>query len=130
VASIDVPPWVALGGDVPAELVRLAERCRAADGGMPLAPSPGFLRRRWAAPGGGRWRPSSANGRRTRPDGVVPAARGRGLGGALVCEALARMAADGSPEAWLNVNVNNPGAAALYRRLGFADAGRRARYRR
>ena len=28
----------------------------------------------------------------------------------------------------LNVNVNNPGAAALYRRLGFTHAGRRARY--
>ncbi|WP_433302814.1 GNAT family N-acetyltransferase [Actinoplanes sp. CA-030573] len=60
--------------------------------------------------------------------GVLPAVRGRGLGAALVCESLARMAADGATEAWLNVNVNNPGAAALYRRLGFADRGRRARY--
>jgi len=29
----------------------------------------------------------------------------------------------------LNVNVNNPHAAALYRRLGFTEVGRRARYR-
>jgi GNAT superfamily N-acetyltransferase len=62
--------------------------------------------------------------------GVRPQARGRGIGAALICESLRRMAADGATEAWLDVNVNNPGAAALYRRLGFADAGRRARFRR
>jgi ribosomal protein S18 acetylase RimI-like enzyme len=60
--------------------------------------------------------------------GVVPGARRRGLARALVTEALRRMTAAGEPEAWLNVNVNNPGAAALYRRLGFADRGQRARY--
>lgn len=62
--------------------------------------------------------------------GVVPAARGRGLGAALVREALSRMVTAGGAQAWLTVNVDNPGAAALYRRLGFADAGRRARYER
>jgi mycothiol synthase len=61
--------------------------------------------------------------------GVVPAARGRGLGAALVGEALIRMRADGQTHAWLNVSVDNP-AAALYRRIGFAVEGRRARYRR
>jgi mycothiol synthase len=61
--------------------------------------------------------------------GVAPAARRRGLGRALVTEALRRMAADGEPEAWLNVNVNNPGAARLYRDIGFTDRGRRARFR-
>ncbi|MFI5894845.1 GNAT family N-acetyltransferase [Actinoplanes sp. NPDC051513] len=60
--------------------------------------------------------------------GVAPQARGRGIGAALMRESLARMAADGAGEAWLNVNVNNPGAAGLYRRLGFADRGRRSRY--
>lgn len=60
--------------------------------------------------------------------GVVPAARRRGLARALVTEALGRMAADGEPEAWLTVNVNNPGAARLYRDLGFLPRGRRARY--
>ena len=60
--------------------------------------------------------------------GVVPAARGRGLGGALVCEALGRMRAAGRVEAWLDVNVDNP-AARLYRRLGFRGMGRRGRFR-
>jgi mycothiol synthase len=60
--------------------------------------------------------------------GVAPAGRGRGLGAALIRESLGRMAADGGSEAWLNVNVNNPRAAGLYRRLGFAERGRRARY--
>jgi ribosomal protein S18 acetylase RimI-like enzyme len=61
--------------------------------------------------------------------GVLPEARGRGIGAALVGEALCRMRADGATFAWLNVNVDNP-AAALYRRLGFVDRGRRARYQR
>jgi GNAT superfamily N-acetyltransferase len=61
--------------------------------------------------------------------GVVPAARGMGLGAALVGEALRRMRAEGATEAWLDVNVDNP-ASRLYRRLGFVDRGRRARYRR
>ncbi|WP_106126670.1 GNAT family N-acetyltransferase [Pseudosporangium ferrugineum] len=60
--------------------------------------------------------------------GVVPAARGSGLGAALVTEALRRMRDDGAGEAWLDVNVDNP-AARLYRRLGFVDKGRRARFR-
>jgi mycothiol synthase len=61
--------------------------------------------------------------------GVVPAARGRGIGAALIGEALARMRADGEAQAWLTVNADNP-AAALYRRLGFATEGHRARYQR
>jgi mycothiol synthase len=60
--------------------------------------------------------------------GVVPAARGRGLGAALVAEAVRLMRAGSQTVITLNVNVNNPHAAALYRRLGFALAGRRARY--
>ncbi|MEV8507806.1 GNAT family N-acetyltransferase [Actinoplanes sp. NPDC051475] len=59
--------------------------------------------------------------------GVVPAARGRGLGAALVTEALRRMRSDGAVEAWLDVNVDNP-AGQLYRQLGFEDRGRRARF--
>jgi len=42
---------------------------------------------------------------------------------------LRSLAAAGAQEAWLCVNDNNP-AAVLYRRLGFGDAGRRARYLR
>jgi mycothiol synthase len=60
--------------------------------------------------------------------GVVPAARGRGLGAALVRESLTRMRAAGATEAWLNVNVDNP-AGRLYERLGFWIEGRRARFR-
>jgi GNAT superfamily N-acetyltransferase len=60
--------------------------------------------------------------------GVDPAARGRGLGGALVAEALRRMRADGATHAWLDVNVDNP-AVRLYSKLGFEHRGRRARYR-
>jgi len=61
--------------------------------------------------------------------GVLPAARGAGLGAALVRESLGRMIADGAVEAWLNVNVDNA-AIGLYRRLGFRVAGRRARYQK
>ncbi|MFU8870965.1 GNAT family N-acetyltransferase [Micromonospora sp. SL4-19] len=61
--------------------------------------------------------------------GVVPEWRGRRVGAYLVATALRALAGDGAREAWLCVNDNNP-AAALYRRLGFHDAGRRARYLR
>ncbi|MFG2053937.1 GNAT family N-acetyltransferase [Micromonospora sp. NPDC048930] len=61
--------------------------------------------------------------------GVVPAWRGQRVGAHLVTTALRSLAADGAREAWLCVNDNNP-AAGLYRRLGFQDAGRRARYLR
>ncbi|MDO3701540.1 GNAT family N-acetyltransferase [Micromonospora sp. C28SCA-DRY-2] len=59
--------------------------------------------------------------------GVVPGWRGRRVGAYLVACALRGLARDGAREVWLCVNDNNP-AAGLYRRLGFADAGRRARY--
>jgi mycothiol synthase len=61
--------------------------------------------------------------------GVVPSARGRGIGGRLISEAVQRMRSAGESVITLNVNINNPHAAALYRRLGFAPVGRRARYR-
>ncbi|OKI47350.1 GNAT family N-acetyltransferase [Micromonospora sp. CB01531] len=61
--------------------------------------------------------------------GVVPGWRQRRVGAYLVATALRSLAEDGAREAWLCVNDNNP-AAALYRRLGSADAGRRARYLR
>jgi ribosomal protein S18 acetylase RimI-like enzyme len=61
--------------------------------------------------------------------GVVPGARGRGVAAALVEEALARLRAGGCREAWLDVNVDNS-AKELYGRLGFVDAGRRARFER
>src|SRR5262249_38194643 len=60
--------------------------------------------------------------------GVVPAARGRYIGACLIAEAVRRIRAGGETVITLNVNVDNPHAAALYRRMGFACVGRRARY--
>jgi mycothiol synthase len=60
--------------------------------------------------------------------GTHPAWRGRGLGAALVAEALRRFAAAGAAHVTLDVNANNPGAARVYARLGFEVIGRRARY--
>jgi mycothiol synthase len=59
--------------------------------------------------------------------GVVPSWRGRGVGAALVAEALRRMRAEGAVHALLDVNVGNP-AAQLYLRLGFRVLGRRAKF--
>ena len=60
--------------------------------------------------------------------GVVPEQRRRGIGSALVIEALKRFRAAGCDHVLLDVNVNNPGAARVYTRLGFEQVGRRARY--
>ncbi len=60
--------------------------------------------------------------------GVVPFARRQGLAAALILESLSRLRAAGTTQAWLTVNANNPGAADLYRVLGFTSQGRRARY--
>jgi mycothiol synthase len=60
--------------------------------------------------------------------GVVPSARGHDIGARLIGETVRRMRSAGEASITLNVNVNNPRAAALYRRLGFTRIGRRARY--
>jgi ribosomal protein S18 acetylase RimI-like enzyme len=60
--------------------------------------------------------------------GVVPSARGRDIGAMMIAEAVQRMRSAGETTVTLNVNVDNPHAAALYRRLGFTRTGRRARY--
>jgi mycothiol synthase len=60
--------------------------------------------------------------------GTHPAWRGRGLGAALVVEALRRFKAAGAEHVTLDVNANNPGAARVYAWLGFEVVGRRARY--
>lgn len=62
--------------------------------------------------------------------GVRPEWRGHGLAAALVAELLRRAHAAGWPQVLLDVNVNNPEAARVYTRLGFAAHGRRARYTR
>ncbi len=60
--------------------------------------------------------------------GVHPDRRERGIGSALVIEALKRFRAAGGDHMLLDVNVNNPSAARVYTRLGFERVGRRARY--
>lgn len=52
--------------------------------------------------------------------GVVPAARGRGIGAWLIGEVVRRRRSAGETTITFNVNVDNPHAAALYRRVGFA----------
>ena len=94
-------------GPVPDDLVALAQRCRRADGGLPLADDPDFLRRRWAAPGGVRFGLRAPGGSllaagTTCPvaDGVIvtglvdPAARGRGLGAEVLDRCLALAAGE------------------------------------
>ncbi len=60
--------------------------------------------------------------------GVVPSARGKGIGARLIAEVVEQMRSAGQVTITLNVNINNLHATALYRRLGFTHAGRRARY--
>jgi len=62
--------------------------------------------------------------------GVRPAWRGRGLGTALLVEALNRFAADGYRYGALTVNINNPNARRLYERAGFRLAKRFTMYRK
>ena len=62
--------------------------------------------------------------------GVLPAQRRRGIGGALLADALGRAAALGAQAVFLEVAEDNPAAAALYRRAGFEPVGRRPGYYR
>jgi ribosomal-protein-alanine N-acetyltransferase len=62
---------------------------------------------------------------------VEPAARGKGLGLMLMTAAIDGARALGAESLFLEVAVDNPVAAGLYRRLGFEEAGlRRGYYRR
>jgi len=62
--------------------------------------------------------------------GVPPEWRKRGIRSALMIDVLSRFRAAGDDHVLLDVNINNPGAARLYERLGFRQVGRRARYAR
>jgi ribosomal-protein-alanine N-acetyltransferase len=59
---------------------------------------------------------------------VVEAARGRGLGRALLERLLAEATARGASRVFLEVRADNPVATALYVSAGFEVVGRRARY--
>jgi ribosomal protein S18 acetylase RimI-like enzyme len=54
--------------------------------------------------------------------GVVPEHRGRGLGRALVHQALIGFRDSGLDRAYLEVTAENQGAVVLYRSLGFRRA--------
>lgn len=59
---------------------------------------------------------------------VVPAARGRGLGRALLQAAIAQARDMGAETMFLEVGADNPQALALYAGLGFAKVGTRKAY--
>lgn len=59
---------------------------------------------------------------------VVPDARRHGVARALLEDFLAEARAQGAPDAWLEVSVENTGALALYREYGFEDVRIRPRY--
>jgi [ribosomal protein S18]-alanine N-acetyltransferase len=59
---------------------------------------------------------------------VLPEARGLGVGRLLVETILARLRQRRALECFLEVRESNVGAQRLYRQLGFAVVGRRARY--
>jgi ribosomal-protein-alanine N-acetyltransferase len=61
---------------------------------------------------------------------VDPAARGRGVGRALLAENLRQAANAGARAMFLEVDSDNAAALALYRRLGFVKVGERAGYYR
>lgn len=59
---------------------------------------------------------------------VIPAARGIGLGRALMVQLLAEAARVNCPEVFLEVRADNPVAQGLYRSLGFEQIDLRKRY--
>ena len=59
---------------------------------------------------------------------VVPHARGRGLGRALLDKAIAQAEAQGAEALFLEVGADNPHALALYAGLGFGKVGMRKGY--
>jgi ribosomal-protein-alanine N-acetyltransferase len=61
---------------------------------------------------------------------VAPDFRRQGIGEALLMELLRRTMEAGADLAYLEVRPSNRRAIALYRKLGFTEAGRRARYYR
>ena len=59
---------------------------------------------------------------------VSAAARGLGIGGALVDEVVERIRERGATECYLEVRESNEAAQSLYRQRGFIVVGRRPRY--
>jgi ribosomal-protein-alanine N-acetyltransferase len=59
---------------------------------------------------------------------VSEAARGAGIGGALVDAVVERIQERGATECYLEVRESNRSAQSLYRQRGFVQVGRRPRY--
>jgi len=59
---------------------------------------------------------------------VMPGSRRQGIGTGLLRAALAEVGSHGGRALFLEVSAANDAALALYRREGFVEAGRRARY--
>ena len=59
---------------------------------------------------------------------VAPEVRRRGRAHALVLSGAEQAFANGARRLFLEVNVNNTAAGALYRKLGFSEVGRRRGY--
>ena len=82
----------------------------------------------FAAPSGFVLARAAANEAEILTLAVKPAARGRGLGRALMQAAAARAATLGAESLFLEVGADNPAALALYTGLGFARVGARKGY--
>ncbi len=59
---------------------------------------------------------------------IMPGARGKGIGHALLQALIAQIAARGGRELFLEVAEGNAAARALYAKVGAAEIGRRRRY--
>ena len=62
--------------------------------------------------------------------GVTPAARRRGVGGALLAAAVAELSSAGAAAVYLEVGEDNRPARAIYEKAGFLPVGRRPEYYR
>ena len=62
--------------------------------------------------------------------GVAPRWRRQGFGVAVLAEVMRRLSALGLQSIGLDVNINNPAAATLYKKLGFEPFQRYTSYRR
>ncbi len=60
--------------------------------------------------------------------GVLPTTRGRGVGAALLRDALERLPRHKARRLFLEVDGGNAAALALYKRFGFSEVGRRPSY--
>jgi L-amino acid N-acyltransferase YncA len=124
VATFEERPWdVTEWSEKVAGLASLGLPCLVATAGTP-AEGAGVVGYAYVSP----WRPKPAY-RHTVEDSVflAPGWTGRGIGGRLMRELLARSATAGARQMIAVIADTGDGAsAALHRRLGFTDAGRLA----